>query len=180
MNKKLLVGAIVIPVLLGAWSCDDNAAVNADRDTMNQIQLDYQNNQPVSRAPFSQYRQTVNDVEAAQIHGMATTTFQFNAGVKDPIDSCPSIGFPVPSTAQVTNPLVKMQNSEAVIAQMESNGIFTGDSSGTYVVCVAPNGTKYIDYWEGYVKTKGGPAHWDGTKIVLDGEPTVLSKDVTK
>jgi hypothetical protein len=107
-------------------------------------------------------------------------------GTNNPIKSCPSIGFPVASTAQLTNPEQLVGGShnsntiEGVIAQQEPNGVYTGDSSGTYVICVAPNGVRYITYWEGDVQTEGGPAHWDKAQgmIVMDGAPTVVSKPV--
>jgi hypothetical protein len=175
-NFRSWTTVIAVGALIGALtSCTPTATENDKKSTDTQLQK-YQANQPIPQADWSQYRQTVIDVTQAQIHGMATTTFQFNQGVADPIDSCPSIGFAVPSTAQLTNP-DQAVSSGATVAQAEPNGVFTGDSTGTYIVCVDPNGKKYIDYWEGYVKTVGGPAHWDSTKkdVVLDGVPTVVA-----
>ena len=173
-NLTSLPGCLVIGALIGALTaCTPSATSNDQKNNDAQLQK-YQANQPIPQADWSQYRQSVIDITQAQIHGVATTTFQFNLGVADPIDSCPSIGFPVPSTAQLTNP-DQAVSSGATVAQAEPNGVFTGDSSGTYIVCVDPNGKKYVDYWEGHVKTVGGPAHWDAAKkdIVLDGAPTV-------
>ena len=45
--------------------------------------------------------------------------------------------------------------------------------TGTYVVCVAPSGTKYISYWEGFVHAEGGPAHWDATQHMIVSPPTL-------
>lgn len=177
-RKKLkpLAAYVATGALIGALTACTASATSNDQKTTNDQLQKYQANQPPPQADWSQYRQTVIDVEQAQIHGMATTTFQFNLGVADPVQVCPSIGFPVPSTAQLTNPQQAV-SSGATVAQAEPNGVFTGDSSGTYIVCIAPNGTKYVDYWEGYVKTVGGPAHWDAAKkqVVLDGAPTVIA-----
>lgn len=155
----------------------DQASTNSQLDR-------YQKNQPVPASDWSQYRQTVIDVETAQVHGVATTTFFFNMGTDNPIKVCPSIGFPVASTAQLTNPdqVVYGYQSPSVIAQQEPNGVYTGDSSGTYIVCVADNGSKYISYWEGSVHAEGGAAHWDKTQgmITLDGAPTVEATTATK
>ena len=181
--KKLAIiaAAIALPVLLGAGSCSDSSAVNADETQTNTQLSTYQKNQPVPLHDWSQYRQTVIDMENAQANAVATTTFFFNQGVERPIKSCPSIGFPVPTTAQLTNPeqvLGGYQGGPAVVAQMEPTGVYTGDSSGTYVVCVAPNGDKYLSYWEGFVQTEGGPAEWvDGKGIALTGGATVLSTE---
>lgn len=185
MRKTTIALAAVTALLaLAACSPSGDDSIKKDQAATNQ-QLDrYQANQPVPAFDWSQYRQTVIDVETAQVHGVATTTFFFNLGVARPIKVCPSIGFPVASTAQLTNPqqlAARGYNGgtiDGVVGQQEPNGVYTGDSSGTYVVCVAPNGTRYVTYWEGDVHTEGGPAHWDDGKgqIVLDGAPTVVSK----
>lgn len=181
MRKILAIAAVAAVAVLGLSACSTQpTSVQNDQNATN-AQLDrYQANQPIPQSDWSQYRQTAIDVEMAQIHGIATTTFFFNYGIANPIKECPSIGFPMASTAQLTNPdqVVWGSGSGAgVVAQQEPNGIYTGTSTGTYVVCVAPNGTKYISYWEGDVHTEGGPAHWDKTQgmIVLDGPPTVAS-----
>jgi len=174
MRKLIAVGALAVLALAGCTS-QPSSVQKDQKNTDNQLNR-YQANQPVPLFDRSQFRQTAIDVESAQVHGVATTTFFFNMGVDHPIKVCPSIGFPMPSTSQLTNPDQYIGNG-ATIAQQEPNGIYTGDSSGTYVVCVASNGTKYISYWEGFVHTEGGPAHWDAAQkvIVADGPPTVLS-----
>lgn len=171
--KKILTIIAAAILLVG---CTTTAVYNDEKQTDTQLQK-YQQVQPVPAYDWSQYRQTVIDVSAAQVNAVATTTFMFNMGTADPIDQCPSIGFPVPATAQLTNP-DQVRTNGAVVAQAEPNGAYTGDSQGTYIVCVASDGTKYIDYWEGSVKTTGGPAHWDYDKhhVVLDGKPTVTTK----
>lgn len=162
---------------LSACTTGDPSTTNDNKQTNQQLQR-YQANQPVPKSDFSEYRQTVIDVQLAQIHGVATTTFFYNQGVQQPFKVCPSIGYPVASTSQLTDPQQigfrttpgGSSYEPGVINQAEPNGTYTGDSSGTYVVCVAPNGTKYITYWEGFVDTEGGAAHYDNTthQIVID------------
>ncbi|MCV7174920.1 hypothetical protein [Mycolicibacterium sphagni] len=168
---------IAVTVLSGCGANSSTAAGKDQAQTNNQLDR-YQANQPVPAFDRSQLRQQVITVENAQAHGVATTTFFFNQGVQEPIFVCPSIGFPIPSTAQLTNPQQALwgTNSSVTIGQMEPTGVYTGDSTGTYVECVAPSGTQFIKYWEGFVDTIGGPAHWDGHHEVLDGEPTVVTK----
>lgn len=169
-----IIGAIAVGALVAACSSPQGTTVDT-ADTNTQLKLYQQNGQSIPLHAWSQQRQTVIDVENAQADGMATTTFFFNLGIRNPIQSCPSIGFPVPSTAQLTNPSQEVGSQGAVVGQMEPNGVYTGQSSGTYVICVAPNGTRYVDYWEGDVQTVGGPAHWDNVNgsVVLDGAPSV-------
>lgn len=186
INKIILavVMAIVITLFFGACSTPTtNSVMNDQNQTNTQLSL-FQKNQPVPVNDWSQYRQTAIDVEQAQIHGMATTTFFFNQGNPVPFKTCPSIGYPVASTAQLTNPdQIAINNNystlvDGVVGQQEPNGVYTGPSEGTYVVCVQPNGTKYITYWEGFVHTEGGPAHFDKAsgQVVMDGAPTVVAK----
>lgn len=184
------IAAAVTAALLGVTvlaGCTANqpSSVQKDQALTNQNLNRLQANQPAPAADRSQYRQTVIDVENAQIHGVATTTFFFNQGVTRPIKVCSSIGFPVASTSQLTNPEQLIGGSangttiSGTVGQQEPNGVYTGDSSGTYVICVAPNGTKYVTYWEGFVHTEGGAAHWDNNQamIILDGPPTVVAND---
>jgi hypothetical protein len=182
MKKRALLALPLLVVALGAASCDaDQSAVDADRTATN-TQLDrYQKVQPVPQFDWSQYRQTLIDIKTAQANGVATTSFFFNLGVANPIKTCPSVGFPVATTSQLTNPdqVIYSPNGNVTIGQLEPTGEYSGESTGTYVVCVAPNGTKYVEYWEGSVFTEGGPAYWDREtgSIVLDGAPTVKSTD---
>lgn len=188
MNKKKLA-LLAVPLALVLASCDGQASVNSgtenDQNSVNRQLMEYQKNQPIPMFDRSQYRQTLIDVESAQVHGTATTSFFFNQGSNKPYKTCPSIGFPVPSTSQLTNPdQVELHEGNynggnVVIGQQEPNGAYTGSSSGTYVICVSPSGTDYVSYAEGFVHTEGGNAHWDNAtnSVVLDGEPTVKSTD---
>lgn len=172
--KPLLAAAVVATIALTGGGCTSSTGED-EKLTDAQLQK-YQANQPVPMYEWSQYRQSVIDITAAQVNGVATTSFFFLEGVDKPVGSCPSIGFPVPSTAQLTNP-EQVIHSGTTIAQAEPNGVYTGDSTATYVICVAPDGTTYADYWEGYVRSVGGPAEWDtmNQEIVLTGDPTVVA-----
>lgn len=179
LTAIIVIGATGAVVLTGC--SHGNAGTQEDKKVSNAQLERYQKNQPIPQSDWSQYRQTVIDIEQAQIHGVATTTFFYNQGSNRPVKSCPSIGFPVATTSQLTNPEQTQTHGSdgiATIGQLEPNGVYTGDSTGTYVVCVASGGAKEITYWEGFVETEGGAAHYDSKtgQIVLDGEPTVVTK----
>ncbi len=183
MNRSRIIAVTVAlaasAAVVAGCSTTPDAAAKDQAKSNNQLDV-LQRSQPIPFSTWSQYRQTLTDVELAQIHGVATTSFFFNQGAPVPYKSCPSIGFPVASTSQLTNPEQSVTHGEsgiATIGQLEPNGTFTGQSTGTYVVCVAANGIKYISYAEGFVHTEGGPAHWDGEQrlIVDDGAPTVTT-----
>lgn len=178
-----IVGIAAVIALTGCTGGAPSSISNDAKSTNNQLNT-FEQVQPIPKNTFSQYRQTVIDVEQAEIHGVATTTFFYNLGSNVPLKSCPSIGFPVAATSQLTNPEQVVQNSDAngnygygTVGQAEPNGVYTGDSTGTYVVCVQSNGDKRIDYWEGSVETEGGSATYNPKtgQITDSGSTTVKS-----
>jgi hypothetical protein len=128
-------------------------------------------------------RQTLIDIQDLQAQGADTTSFFMTAVGSKPIFQCPSIGQPIASTTQLTNPqkvttfVVPYQGggSEA-LAQEDPTGVYTGDSTGTNVLCVDGGGHKFIAYWEGEVMTVSGPAVWNTStgSIELNGTPDPL------
>jgi hypothetical protein len=177
IKKFLAMGVIaVVAVLLSASSCDEGSARQADEAASEQILADLQKAQPVPKFNYSQYRQNLIEVVTAQAEPTPTTTFFFIPGVANPIHICSSVGFAIPSTAQLTNPQqvdVSSGGSWAVtLPQVEPTGVFTGDSTATYAICSDSAGQGYGAGWEGLVFTVTGPAIWDGDSVELIGTPT--------
>jgi len=106
--KRIITGlsAIVLVAALSACSVEDEApSANAkDAASSATILKKAQAAQPVPQFDWSQIRQTLIDAQTAQAEATQTTSFFFNLGVVDPVFSCPSIGFPVAGTSQLTNP----------------------------------------------------------------------------
>jgi hypothetical protein len=191
LNKvtKLLVAPVAaVAIIAGVAACGmggtnpQSAAQHQETRAQAQDSYNLINNQPVPVYQYSQERQTLINVEDIQANGENTTTFFFNQGVQNPIMSCSSIGMPVASEAQLTNP---EQNYNASypsggaaypIAQMDPTGIYTGGSTGTNVLCVNGNGQQYIQYWEGFVDAVSGPATWNASthQVQLLGAPDKL------
>lgn len=186
MNRptKLAAAAGIVLTVAGCGS----APTANDREQANQskVQDMRDRNQPVPMFPNSEKRGVAIDIATAQQKGVATMTFFFTQGVADPSFQCPSIGFPLPGTTQLTNPSQTVYagngqggNSIAVLHQMDPDGTYVGDTAGMYVECVAPNGKSYVVHdGLGTPRTIGGPAHWDYDRhtIVLDGEPTATTQ----
>jgi len=179
--KKSLIGviALVVVALFVLAGCDPglSEAQREDQRVAN-AQLDqFQQAQPVPRFNSSQLRQNLIDIATAQANATVTTSFFFNLGVVDPVHECASIGFPIPGTFQLTNPSqgVRIRDGGAVVLpQLESSGVYTGDTSATTVICIDSKGRGYAHWWEGFVSTVAGPAEWDSEtkRILLTGEPT--------
>lgn len=174
--KKLIAAAAIAALALTACVGEPNA-VKEDR-AVAAANLDRLNDvQPVPEFRWSQIRQNLIELNRAQAETTQTTSFFFNMGVDNPITVCPSIGFPIPTTAQLTNPWqgsFRNSNGGIAIGQAEQTGIYTGDSTGTYVICIDGDGDAYAQYWEGFVSTVAGPAEWDSAagQIHLIGPPS--------
>lgn len=181
MNTKTVAGlaaAAMLAVTLTACTGSGNAGQQQESAQQQQDTLSLEQSQPIPHYSWSQIRQTAIDAENIAANGAQTTSFFFQMGVRDPIFSCPSVGMPVPNTAQLSNPqqVIGTGNSNAVtVGQMDPDGIYAPSaSSGTYVICVSASGAKYLQYWEGDVMTVAAPAEWDAVTHTLKviGAPT--------
>lgn len=165
-----------IGISLGATACSSSDTKSAD--TANQKEASQQANasqnmvtdQPIPSFEYSQLRQNLIELEKAQAAGVQSTTFFYNQGVQDPIFVCPSVGFGVASTTQLSNPEQLVDGgggnstwAKITIPQMDPNGVYSGNSTGTYVLCVGGDGKVFAKYWEGFVDTVSGPAKWNSS-----------------
>lgn len=162
MNRKIIILALVLGVAL--TGCDDKQTANqTERATVARNQKRLVVAQPPPEFNWSQIRQNLIDIQQAQGQTTATTTFFFNQGVVNPVKSCASIGFPIPATYQLTNPeaMATKYQSPYTLPQQDTTGVFSGDTSATYVICLDDSGKGRITYWEGFVQTETGEARWD-------------------
>jgi hypothetical protein len=188
-RKFLAIPAAAIAVA-GLAACSHSGTTSGqaleNKDSSN-IEQTYLLNQPPPHFTHSDIRATAISIEAIQALGEQTTSFGFNQGDKDPIWSCPSLGEPVASTTELTNPQQTVSGGSSrgygltTLGNMDPNGIYSGDSTGTYVLCVNAQGTPYAQYWEGFVDSVSGPATWDAAtgQIVVSGQPTMPKCTVT-
>lgn len=161
--------------LLAACTDGKSDAQAAEEKVAREQQGQFLQAQPVPVFNWSQLRQNLIELETTQAQTTATTTFFFNMGTPEPISSCPSIGYAIPATFQLTNPSKIEGNRDGgyvAVEQIESTGVYTGDTTGTYVMCVDDAGEAYAFYWEGFVATVAGPAEWRDGQVVLTGTPS--------
>lgn len=178
----LALGAVLAVFALAACSHGGASSGQAlEQQASNNIEKSFLLNQPPPHFQHSDIRATAISIEAIQALGEQTTSFGFNQGVKNPVWSCPSLGEPVASTTEITNPQ-QIQNdgypqggAAVPIGNMDPNGIYAGGSTGTYVLCVNAAGQQYSEYWEGFVDSVSGPATWDAAtgSIKVTGAPTM-------
>jgi hypothetical protein len=174
---KITAAAVAAILALSACGVESGGGGTEKEEQVGDDQLDqYLQSQPVPVFNSSQLRQNMIDIQTAQANATVTTSFFFNQGVTDPIHQCPSIGFPIPGSWQLTNPqkIITKHEGTITLPQLEANGLYTADTTGTTVICVDEDGKGYASYWEGFVSTLAGPAEWDATskQVVLTGAPT--------
>jgi hypothetical protein len=197
MSKKTrnVTGSVVLVagLVLGVAACNNSTSQSSGNQKESaQQQADtntLETNQPLPHFNYSQERQNMIDIETAQANNVLTTSFFMNFGVADPVSSCPSIGFGIPDSASLSNPVQAQwanggTNGEAGvgIGQQDPTGIYNPlSSAGTFVICLAANGSPYIDRIESNVDTAGGPATWNYTthSFKLVGAPTAAASAVT-
>ena len=185
LKKRIMFAAAAMATIIGLGACAQTSKqIPQGQALENQQQAQgtqsIVNNQPLPHFNTSQLRQNLIEIESAQSNGVQTTSFFYNQGVKEPISSCPSIGFPIPNTMSLSNPQQIVNSytngniATGVISQMDHNGVYSPtSSSGTYVICVDDTGKPYAHYWEGFVDTISGTATIDASgKIKLLGAPT--------
>lgn len=171
--KKVILITVTVLGLLWLVGCGQSgqSGNKADSKASEASLKAQQKSQPTPIFDFSQYRQNLIEIVTAQAEVTQTTSFFFLEGV-GLVGSCPSIGFPIASTTQLTNPESKNKNSDVVLPQVEPTGVYTGPSTGTYTICVSDKGKAYASYFEGYVQTVTGPASFVNGQVELTGKPT--------
>lgn len=179
MRKILTIIAAVAALSLSVTACDggNTSATRSESDVADAQLTQFLQAQPIPIFNSSQLRQNLIDIQTAQANATVTTSLFFNMGVVDPIHTCPSIGFPIPGTFQLSSPEKPAGNRDGgyySLPQLEANGVYTGDTTATTVICVDADGQGYASYWEGFVSTVAGPAEWDATTkmVVMTGAPT--------
>ncbi len=114
-------------------------------------------------------------IQLYQARNTRTLTYSYvlNAYNGTLLMSCESLGFPIPATTQITNSetVVRTAAGATTVAQAEPNGLYAPPStSGTWVMCLAPNGGVEPRYVENHVITTVRPMRMqDGQLVPLDG-----------
>lgn len=182
IDRKRVFAALAVTSVIGLAACDTTPTVaQTEQSQSNQGAGALLKNQPVPYWPTSEGRKTLTLAEDEQAHSLATTSFVMKQGNLDPIKVCVSHGFPVPVTAQLTNPQQiagDTYHSLVTIGNMDPLGYYVPPSSaGTWIDCVAPDGTQKITYAEDDVLTEPGVATWDYVKhqVVPDPKDTAFT-----
>lgn len=174
MKKRVLVVLAVLTLVLAACGSGSAPSVSQEQSLVNQQQSIYNTAQPVHIYDYSLQRQVLQDIY---------DNMNQNSNTWDVVTSysgaflweCPAVGWPIPADAELTNPSQLVNNSATggnwgygVVGQAEPNGIYTGATQGTYIVCLR-NGKDVPVYTENNVQMFPFPVKWDtATNSIVD------------
>lgn len=155
--KKLIIFVLALILVLSLTSC---ATSQQSREQNQQAAgvASITDNQPVpDLGGFSLERQIVIQTYLARNRAIATYAYMFTMDGKI-VEICPSIGYPIPYSTELTSPNVSLGLGQgagyqgSVVANPEPNGLYPpGDAAATLVQCVNPDGTVTPVYIEWYV-----------------------------
>ena len=150
--KRLLV--FVLPlVLVGCMSLSPSVA-DVEQQQQYSGAMAIVQNQPVpDLGGYSFERQIVIETYLARNNTIATYAYMISMDGKI-IEICPSIGYPIPYSTQLTNPqkIESPMSYGVILPNAEPNGLYPPDNAvATLVQCVNPDGSVSPTYIEWYV-----------------------------
>lgn len=150
--KKIIIFTLFLVFLAGCAPADQ--VTQTEKQQQGGGNLAIVQNQPVpDLGGYSFERQIVIETYLARNNAIATYAYMISMDGKI-IEICPSIGYPIPYSTQLTNPLKYEYtgNGPAVLANPEPNSLYPpSDAAATLVQCVNPDGSVSPTYIEWYV-----------------------------
>jgi len=130
---------LFLTILILTAACDTSPQAASESGQVNNQQTIYSTNQPLHKYDYSPERDELQQIYDARMKVANTWTVVYSMG--KPIFVCPSKGYPIPYTTQLTNPSQVDYNANSAggnvaIPQSEPNGLYTGQSSATWVLCI--------------------------------------------
>jgi hypothetical protein len=153
MNTKVLF-VILIAFSLALTGCAAPSVSNIEQQQQQSAVSSIVQNQPIpDLGGYSFERQIVIETYLARNNTISTYSYMITMDGKI-IEICPSIGYPIPYSTQLSNPLKYEYTGggPAVLGNAEANGLYPpGDAAATLVQCVQPDGKVSPVYIEWYV-----------------------------
>lgn len=130
---------IVMAIMLSSCSATEQA-LRTESQQQGRGVLTIVNNQPVPDLNgYSWEREILRQTYVARNSKVATYTYITNLN-GDLIEICPSLGYPIPYSTQMTNPQVYVANG-GTLPQPEPNSLYPpSDAAATLVACVNAEG----------------------------------------
>lgn len=126
----------------------------------------YVKTQPVPFFDWSLERHLMVELYKARNQAIHTYSYSISQMTGQIIAYCPSLGFPIPATTQLTNPN-KWVAQGITLPQAEPNGLYSPPMThATWVMCLSPDGKVEPAYWETDVLTFTRPMEEVNGKLV--------------
>ncbi len=175
--KKYMLLTLAGLVLAG---CGD-ASIAREQDATEKQQDVYTKTQP---APFFDWgfeRHLMVKLYEARNKAVSTYSYLQSPYTGKIMSECPSLGYPIPATTQLTSPqkAIYYSSGRIVLPQPEPNGLYSPPStSATWVMCVGPDGNVEPVYWESNVQTYPRPMkEVDGKLVPMENQKSSISID---
>jgi hypothetical protein len=156
--KNLIIWTLIAVMGVLFLSACESQGTQQSNTNMRTEQLQQSNgiaailaNQPVpDLGGYSFEREILRKTYVARNSTISTFTYDITMEGKV-IEICPSIGYPIPYSTELTNPdqIMTQYTGNPVIANPEPNGLYPpASSAATLVQCVQPDGTVSPVYYE--------------------------------
>ena len=156
--KRIIILVALVAAFAAACGGTNGTANQTEANQVNIQQAQYENVQPIPYFDYSLQRQALIDIYKAQ--NLATQTWSVVTSYSGQfLFECESEGWPIPANYQLTNPQVLnsiygsgSSYGVGTVGQAEPNGIYSGNTQGTYVLCIRPDGKISPIYTENNVQ----------------------------
>lgn len=169
-----------------ADTCGSPPANSAETHQVTDQQGIYLNHQPVHTYQWSNEREILQQIYDQRVSGNLNTWTVWISNDGKPLGMCPSKGYPIPYSTELTNPhQITYQHFDGnggqwevgVVDQMDPNGLYpVGMTNATWVTCISPDGSLHPQYIEPLVMTYTYPIEIRNGQIVATGAATDASK----
>jgi hypothetical protein len=159
-------------VVLAVAACggDHTGSVATEQGSVNAQQSQYNKVQPIPFYDYSLQRQALIDIYNSKNLNQQTWDVVTSYSGKF-LFQCEAVGWPIPADSQLSNPSQVVVGSGAgsstyaygVVGQAEPDGIYTGQTQGTYILCARPDGKVAPVYTENNVQMFPFPVTVDPT-----------------
>jgi hypothetical protein len=145
-----------------------NNSTTQEQGVVNAQQQQYNKAQPIPFYDYSLQRQALIDIYNSQNQNSQTWDVVTSYSGQF-LFQCEAVGWPIPAAAQLSNPsqVVEVQGAwnkiNGVVGLAEPNGIYTGNTQGTYILCSRPDGKIAPVYTENNVQMFPFPVKVDPT-----------------
>lgn len=157
-NAKIILATLIFGVTVAACGLSNSSTTN-EQKVVDSQQEQYAKVQPIPFYDYSAQRQALIDIYNSQ--NLQQQTWDVVTSYSGQfLFECESQGWPIPADAQLSNPLqiagAYLGNTSTwesgVVGQAEPNGVYTGNTQGTYILCLRADGKLSPVYTENNVQ----------------------------